>query len=86
MPLIPVLGRQRQADLCEFKAKASLSLQSEFPESQGYTEKLYLKKQKEKILIQYHNTFALSAKLKWMHVVRYVEILNHMYATTETVK
>ena len=31
-PLIPALRRQRQADL-----------QSEFPDSQGYTEKPYLK-------------------------------------------
>ena len=44
-PLIPALGKQRQADLCEFKA--SPGLQSEFQDSQGcYTEKLCLEKTK----------------------------------------
>lgn len=38
-PLIPALGRQEQADLCDFKA----GLQKEFYDSQGYTEKLRLK-------------------------------------------
>jgi hypothetical protein len=37
MPLIPVLGRQRQTDL-----------QSEFQDSQGYTEKPCLKQQTNK--------------------------------------
>jgi hypothetical protein len=41
MPLIPALGRQRQAD---FWVRGRPGLQSEFQDSQGYTEKTYLKK------------------------------------------
>jgi hypothetical protein len=40
-PLIPALGRQRQAD---FWVRAQPGLQSEFQDSQGYTEKHYLEK------------------------------------------
>jgi hypothetical protein len=36
MPLIPALGRQRQAD---FWVRGQPGLQSEFQDSQGYTEK-----------------------------------------------
>jgi hypothetical protein len=36
MPLIPALGRQRQAD---FSVRGQPGLQSEFQDSQGYTEK-----------------------------------------------
>ena len=42
-PLIPALGRQRQAD---FWVWGQHGLQSEFQESQGYTEKPYLEKPK----------------------------------------
>jgi hypothetical protein len=42
MPLIPALGRQRQA---YFWVRGKTSLQSEFQDSQGYTEKPCLKKQ-----------------------------------------
>jgi hypothetical protein len=45
MPLIPALGRQRQAD---FWVRGQPGLQSEFQDSQGYTEKPCLKKQKQK--------------------------------------
>jgi hypothetical protein len=41
-PLIPALGRQRQAD---FWVQGQPGLQSEFQDSQGYTEKPCLKKQ-----------------------------------------
>jgi hypothetical protein len=44
-PLIPALGRQRQAD---FRVRGQPGLQSEFQVSQGYTEKPCLKKQKPK--------------------------------------
>jgi hypothetical protein len=44
-PLIPALGRQRQAD---FWVRGQLGLQSEFQDSQGYTEKPCLKKTKKK--------------------------------------
>jgi hypothetical protein len=41
IPLIPVLGRQRQAN---FWVQGQPGLQSELQDSQGYTEKPYLKK------------------------------------------
>jgi hypothetical protein len=44
-PLIPALGRQRQAD---FSVRGQPDLQSEFQDSQGYTEKPCLEKPKEK--------------------------------------
>jgi hypothetical protein len=44
-PLIPALRRQRQAD---FWARGQPGLQSEFQDSQGYTEKPCLKKTKKK--------------------------------------
>jgi hypothetical protein len=45
MPLIPALGRQRQVD---FWVRGQPGLQSEFQDSQGYTEKSCLEKPKEK--------------------------------------
>jgi hypothetical protein len=45
MPLIPALGRQRQANLW---VRSQPGLQSEFQDSQGYIEKLCLKKPKKK--------------------------------------
>jgi hypothetical protein len=45
MPLIPALGRQRQVD---FRVQGQPGLQSEFQDSQGYTEKPCLEKQKQK--------------------------------------
>jgi hypothetical protein len=44
-PLIPALGRQRQAD---FWVRGQPGLQSEFQDSQGYTEKPCLEKNKPK--------------------------------------
>ena len=44
VPLIPALGRQRQAD---FLVQGQPGLQREFQDSQGYTEKPCLEKQKE---------------------------------------
>ena len=46
-PLISALGRQRQADPWEFKASL-VGLQSEFQDSQDYTEKPCLEKPKNK--------------------------------------
>jgi hypothetical protein len=43
--LIPALGRQRQAD---FRVRGQPGLQSEFQDSQGYTEKPCLKKKQNK--------------------------------------
>jgi hypothetical protein len=43
-PLIPTLGRQRQAGLCEFEA----SLHYKVPGQQGYKEKPSQKKKKKK--------------------------------------
>jgi hypothetical protein len=45
MPLIPALGQPRQAD---FWVRSQPGLQSEFQDSQGYTEKPCLEKPKEK--------------------------------------
>jgi hypothetical protein len=45
MPLIPALERQRQTDLC---VEGQPVLQSEFQDSQGYTEKPCLGKQTNK--------------------------------------
>jgi hypothetical protein len=45
MPLIPALGRQRQVD---FWVRGQPGLQSEFQDSQGYTEKSCLEKNKSK--------------------------------------
>jgi hypothetical protein len=44
-PLIPALGRQRQAD---FWVQGQPGLQGEFQDSQAYTEKPCLEKQKQK--------------------------------------
>jgi hypothetical protein len=44
IPLIPALGRQRQAD---FWVPGQPGLQSEFQDSQGYTGKPCLEKQKK---------------------------------------
>jgi hypothetical protein len=43
-PLVPALGRQRQVD---FWVQGQPGLQSEFQDSQGYTEKLCLEKPKQ---------------------------------------
>jgi hypothetical protein len=43
-PLIPALGRQRQVD---FWVRGQPGIQSEFQDSQGYTEKPCFKKAKE---------------------------------------
>jgi hypothetical protein len=45
MPLILALGRQRQED---FSVRGQSGLQSEFQDSQDYTEKQCLKKPKKK--------------------------------------
>jgi hypothetical protein len=45
MPLMPALGRQRQAD---FWVQGQPGLQSEFQDSQGYSEKPCLEKPKKK--------------------------------------
>jgi hypothetical protein len=45
MPLIPALGRQRQAD---FWVQGQPGLQGEFQDSQDYTEKSWLEKKNQK--------------------------------------
>jgi hypothetical protein len=50
MPLIPALGRQRQVD---FWVRGQPDLQSEFQDSQGYTEKPCLEKKKKEDLFIY---------------------------------
>jgi hypothetical protein len=44
-PLIPALGRQRQVGV---RIRGQPGLQSEFQDSQGYTEKPCLKKKRER--------------------------------------
>ena len=44
MPLIPALGKQREVD---FSVRGQPGLQREFQDSEGYTEKHYLKKQQQ---------------------------------------
>jgi hypothetical protein len=70
MPLIPALGKQRQAD---FWVQGQPGLQSEFQDSQDYTEKPCLEKtknQKKKILK--YTMFCLSlgtvllSNFKWL--------------------
>jgi hypothetical protein len=48
MPLKPVLGRQQQTDICEFKATLLYIL---FQNSQGYVNSFCLKKLKKKIVM-----------------------------------
>jgi hypothetical protein len=62
MPLIPALGRQRQAD---FWVWGQPDLQSEFQDSQGYTEKPCLKKKKKKK----KRTTALTEKIKQYNIL-----------------
>lgn len=45
MPLIIVVGRQRQVNFCEFEARLGYSASSR---TAGYTEKPHLQKQKQK--------------------------------------
>ena len=52
MPLISALGRQRQVD---FWVQGQPGLQSEFQDSQGYTEKPCLEKQKQTNIIESSN-------------------------------
>lgn len=49
MPLLLALGRQRQADPCEFRALHSLfGLYKEFRDSQSYIVRLYLGGEKKR--------------------------------------
>jgi hypothetical protein len=61
-PLIPALGRQRQVD---FWVQGQPGLQSEFQDSQGYTERPCLEKQnkqtnKQKMVSQFSQSLGLS--------------------------
>jgi hypothetical protein len=63
-PLIPALGRQRQADLW---VRGQPGLQSEFQDSQGYTEKPCLEKPSTHIII-----------LKWSpSCLPHLQLLSH---------
>jgi hypothetical protein len=73
-PLIPAFGRQRQVD---FWVRGQPGLQSEFQDSQGYTEKPCLEKPKEKkkngqllpISAIAGHAATYSAFSNWAHVV-----------------
>jgi hypothetical protein len=70
-PLIPALGRQRQAD---FWVRGQPGLQSEFQDRQGYTEKLCLEKPKQtkkakkktKVKIDSYLSPSIKLKSKWI--------------------
>jgi hypothetical protein len=69
-PLIPTLGRQRQAD---FWVRGQPGLQSELQDSQGYTEKPCLEKQTNKQTKMLHYTEVWPCpwsgnKLMWVHI------------------
>jgi hypothetical protein len=80
-PLIPALGRQRQAD---FWVRGQPGLQSEFQDTQGYTEKPCLEKPKKKkkkriiqtmeLLVSLTNLWpqdpSLSDQQRWHRVAR----------------
>jgi hypothetical protein len=65
MPLIPALGKQRQAD---FWVRGQPGLQSEFQDSQGYTEKPCLKNKKKFLIINLlsNNIVAFMASFCWL--------------------
>jgi hypothetical protein len=63
-PLIPPLGRQRQAD---FWVRGQPGLWSEFQESQGYTEKPCLKKPKG------------GGRKKCLFLISFIAILIHVH-------
>jgi hypothetical protein len=48
MPLIPALERRRQVDIREFEA--SLVYRVEFQDSQGYTEKSCVNRERKKVI------------------------------------
>jgi hypothetical protein len=60
MPLIPALGKQRQAD---FWVWGQPGLQSEFQDSQGYTEEPCLQKQNKTNKQKKLNNFSSTSKL-----------------------
>ena len=65
MPLIPALGRQRQAD---FWVRGQPGLQSEFQDSQGYTEKPCLENiQKNKNKNKNKKHWSPLSKAQWPH-------------------
>jgi hypothetical protein len=61
-PLIPALGRQRQVN---FWVRGQPDLQSEFQDSQGYTEKPCLKKTKTKQTNKQKKSKEVSIRLPW---------------------
>ena len=72
MPLIPALGKQRQVDICEFKASLSYRVSSRT--SQGYTEKPYLEKP----------TYIHTHTYIHMHTHIYIQMYTHMYRFLKT--
>jgi hypothetical protein len=69
-PVIPALGRQRQAD---FWVQGQPSLQSKFQDSQGYTEKPYLEKPTNQ------QTNKTKTKLRWV----WQRPLNYITSSTQ---
>jgi hypothetical protein len=77
-PLIPALGRQRQAD---FWVWGQPGLQSEFQDSQGYTEKPHLEKKKNIWMLKRHlktctiNLILTPSKCNLCHVERWLPVI-----------
>jgi hypothetical protein len=84
MPLIPALGRQRQAN---FWVRGQPGLQSEFQDTQSYTEKPCLKKTKKpknkkqknpkKVICLYSSFFITDS---FNHMSMYIYIYIYIYA------
>jgi hypothetical protein len=66
MPLIPALERQRQVD---FWVQGQPSLQSEFQDSQGYTEKPCLKKQNKTKQTNKQNHRGIREMVQWLRAM-----------------
>jgi hypothetical protein len=81
MPLIPALGRQRQAN---FWVRGQPGLQSEFQDSQGYTEKPCLEKTKQSLCVIVH----LLAEPRNLHIIHafYIPLCCHGVTTTQSEK
>jgi hypothetical protein len=77
MPLIPALGRQRQAD---FWVRGQPGLQSEFQDSQGYTEKPFVEKRKKR------ETVFLSMSMWRVQVWELFLQLSHGFMVTQFTK
>jgi hypothetical protein len=78
MPLIPALGRQRQRQ-ADFRVRGQPGLQSEFQESQGYTEEPCLKQKTKQNKTKQNKTLLL-----WFKSNQYLSLNNRQVIQTQT--